>query len=422
LVDLNGDLLTSFFPKSGDFITVDQILMDRYENVVKLNGAVFRPGRYSLSDNSSLSRLILRAAGFKEDAFLDRILIVRLKSDLTKENIAVNYKDILSGAAPDVPLKREDEITVYSSLEMMENYTVRIQGEIKLTSMDGFAEKTPTGSTSLGVLPNSGGETPSVGTYPYVKNMTVEDLVIKAGGLKESAATGRIEVIRRKKNIGQDDPSKITPTIGEKFQFSINPDLSMSPSASKFVLEPFDEVFVRSSPNYERQQFISIDGQVIFPGVYALERKDEKLLDVIKRAGGLNAQAYPAGATLIRKVKLTDQEVERKSRQIQDLSDNNSETSVKVEPIKQIYEESIGIDLVDVLENENSKSNMLLQDGDILRIPKEPQTVRMQGEVLYPTSTRFIEGASFKHYISSQVGLPRFHLVNVRMLFMQMGL
>jgi protein involved in polysaccharide export with SLBB domain len=153
-----------------------------------------------------------------------------------------------------------------------------------------------------------------------------------------------------------------------------------------------------------------------------LERKDEKLLDVIKRAGGLNAQAYPAGATLIRKVKLTDQEVERKSRQIQDLSDNNSETSVKVEPIKQIYEESIGIDLVDVLENENSKSNMLLQDGDILRIPKEPQTVRMQGEVLYPTSTRFIEGASFKHYISSQVGLPRFHLVNVRMLFMQMGL
>jgi len=404
LVDLNGDLLTSFFPKSGDFITVDQILMDRYENVVKLNGAVFRPGRYSLSDNSSLSRLILRAAGFKEDAFLDRILIVRLKSDLTKENIAVNYKDILSGAAPDVPLKREDEITVYSSLEMMENYTVRIQGEIKLTSMDGFAEKTPTGSTSLGVLPNSGGETPSVGTYPYVKNMTVEDLVIKAGGLKESAATGRIEVIRRKKNIGQDDPSKITPTIGEKFQFSINPDLSMSPSASKFILEPFDEVFVRSSPNYERQQFVSIDGQVIFPGVYALERKDEKLLDVIKRAGGLNAQAYPAGATLIRKVKLTDQEVERKSRQIQDLSDNNTETSVKVEPIKQIYEESIGIDLVDVLENENSKSNMLLQDGDILRIPKEPQTVRMQGEVLYPTSTRFIEGASFKHYISESGG------------------
>ncbi|MDI9864022.1 SLBB domain-containing protein [Flectobacillus sp. DC10W] len=404
LVDLSGDLLSSFFPKSGDFVAVDQILLDRYENAINLKGAVFRPGRYSLSDNSSLVKLIKRADGFKEDAFLDRILIVRLKSDLTKENIAINYKEILSGVSPDFPLKREDEITVYSSLDMMENYTVRIQGEIKLTSMEGFAEKTPTGSTALGILPNGSGETPSIGTYPYVKNMTVEDLVVKAGGLKESAATGRIEVIRRKKNIGQDDPSKITPTIGEKFQFSINPDLSMSPSASKFILEPFDEVFVRSSPNYERQQFVSIDGQVIFPGVYALERKDEKLLDVIKRAGGLNAQAYPAGATLIRRVKLTDQEVERKARQIQDLSDNNTETSVKVEPIKQVYEESIGIDLVDVLENENSKSNMLLQDGDILRIPKEPQTVRMQGEVLYPTSTRFIEGASFKHYISESGG------------------
>lgn len=404
LIDLNGDLISSFFPKAGDVILVDQILMNRYENLVNIKGAIFRPGRYALNDSPTLTKLIQRSAGFKEDAFLDRIIITRLKDDLTKENISVNYKAILAGSAPDIPLKREDEVNVYSGIEMMENYTVRIQGEINLKSMDGFAEKTATGTTSVGLLPVTNRESLSVGTYPYVKNMTVEDLIVKAGGLKESAATGRIEVIRRKKNIGKDDPSQITPTIGEKFQFAVNPDLSVSASASNFILEPFDEVFVRSSPNYERQQFVSIDGQVIFPGVYALERKDEKLGDVIKRAGGLNAQAYPAGATLIRKVKLTDQEVERKTRQIQDLSDNNTETSLKVEPIKQVYEESIGIDLVDVLENENSKSNMLLQDGDIIRIPKEPQTVRMQGEVLYPTSTRFIEGASFKHYISESGG------------------
>lgn len=403
LIDLSGDILASFFPKSGDFITVDQILFNRFENAINLKGAIFRPGRYSLNDNPTLTKLIKRADGFKEDAFLERITIVRLKDDLTKENISINYREILSGAIPDVILKREDEVSVYSGIEMMETYTVRIQGEINLIAREKLAEKFASGSTSVGALP-SNSETPSVGTFPYVKNMTVEDLIVKAGGLKESAATGRVEVIRRKKNIWKDDPSQITPTIGEKFQFGINPDLSISPSASKFILEPFDEVFVRSSPNYERQQFISIDGQVIFPGVYALERKDEKLLDVIKRAGGLNAQAYPAGATLIRKVRLTDQEVERKSRQIQDLSDNNTETSLQVEPIKQVYEESIGIDLVDVLENENSKSNMLLQDGDILRIPKEPQTVRMQGEVLYPTSTRFIDGASFKHYISESGG------------------
>lgn len=234
--------------------------------------------------------------------------------------------------------------------------------------------------------------------------MTVEDLIQKAGGLKESAATGRIEVIRRKKNIGKDDPSQITSTIGEKFNFSINNDLSINETASKFILEPFDEVFVRSSPNYEKQQFVSIEGQVVFPGVYALERKDEKISEILKRVGGLNAQAYPRGATLIRKFKITKQEADRKRAQLSDLNDNTSGVSVKVEEVKEETEESIGIDLVKALESPESIADMLLQDGDIIRIPKEPQTVRMQGEVLYPTSTRFLDGMSFKHYISEAGG------------------
>lgn len=405
LIDLSNDLLSSFYPKSGDIITVEQVLTNRIENAVTLQGAVYRAGSYSVSDNPTLSKLIKRADGFKQDAFLGRISITRLKDDLTKENISVNYNDIISGKTPDIALHREDVVVVYSGLELMETYTVRIQGEINLKGNAPITGAASTGSTGVSETPTTKAvsETP-IGSFPYVKNMTVEDLIQKAGGLKESAATGRIEVIRRKKNIGKDDPSQITSTIGEKFNFSINNNLSINETASKFILEPFDEVFVRSSPNYEKQQFVSIEGQVIFPGVYALERKDEKLSEVLKRGGGLNAQAYPKGATLIRKFKITKQEADRKRAQLNDLSDNTTGVSVKIEEVKEETEESIGIDLEKAIENPGSIADMLLQDGDIIRIPKEPQTVRMQGEVLYPTSTRYLGGMNFKHYISEAGG------------------
>ena len=404
LIDLNSELLSSFYPKNGDAITVEQILTDRIENAVNLVGAVFRAGRYSVSDNSTLTKLIKRAEGFKQDAFLNRIIITRLREDLTKENISVNYNDIVSGKSPDITLQREDEIRVYSGLELLENYTVRIQGEINLKGGETAAAPT-TGTTGVSEVPTKGTTLiVPIGSFPYVKNMTVEDLILKAGGLKESAATGRIEVIRRKKNIGQDDPSRINSTIGERFKFSINSNLSIDTSASKFILEPFDEVFVRASPNYEKQQFVSVEGQTIFPGVYALERKDEKLSDIVKRAGGLNSQAYPVGATLIRKFKISQQEADRKRAQLSDLSDVSSGVSVKVEEVKVETEESIGMDLVKALDEPGSSADMLLQDGDVLRIPKEPQTVRMQGEVLYPTSTRYLNGLNFKHYISEAGG------------------
>ena len=405
LIDLNSDLLSSFYPKSGDVITIERILTDRIENAVSLNGAVFRAGRYSVSDNQTLTKLIKRAEGFKQDAFLTRISIERLQDNLLKENISVNYNDIISGKIPDVVLKREDVITVYSGLELMENYTVRIQGEINLKATAPVASVlVASGSTEVAAPPTGASIITPTGSFPYIKNMTVEDLIQKAGGLKESAATGRIEVIRRKKNIGQDDPSQITSTIGEKFNFSINNDLSINETSSKFILEPFDEVFVRSSPNYEKQQFISVEGQVIFPGVYALERKDEKISDILKRVGGLNAQAYPKGATLVRKFKISKQEADRKRKQANDLSDNSADVSVRIDEVKEESEESIGIDLVRALDNPGTVADMLLQDGDIIRIPKEPQTVRMQGEVLYPTSTRFLVGMPFKHYISESGG------------------
>jgi protein involved in polysaccharide export with SLBB domain len=404
LIDLNADLISSFYPKSGDLITIEQILTDRIENAVSLNGAVFRAGRYSVSDNQTLTKLIKRAEGFKQDAFLSRITIERLLDDLRKENISVNYNDIVTGKSSDVVLKREDVITVYSVLELMETYTVRIQGEINLKGSAPTAPASTTGTTGVAETPTGTTVETPTGSFPYVKNMTVEDLIEKAGGLKESAATGRVEVIRRKKNIGMDDPNQITSTIGEKFNFPINGNLSLDEKSSKFILEPFDEVFVRSSPNYEKQQFVSVEGQVIFPGVYALERKDERISDLMKRVGGLNAQAYAAGATLIRKFKISKQEADRKRKQFSDLSDVTTDASVKVEEVKEETEESIGIELMKAIDNVGTPTDMLLQDGDIIRIPKEPQTVRMQGEVLYPTSTRYLAGMPFKHYISESGG------------------
>lgn len=404
LIDLNYDFLSSFYPKSGDVISVEQILTDRVENSVSLKGAVFRTGRYSVSDNQTLTKLIKRAEGFKQDAFLTRISIERLLDDLRLENISVNYNDIISGKTPDIVLKREDVVTVYSVLDLIETYTVRIQGEINFKESAPTAAPPTVGTTAVAATPTGTTAGISIGSFPYVKNMTVEDLIQKAGGLKESAATGRIEVIRRKKNIGKDDPSQINSTIGEKFNFSINGDLSLNETSSKFVLEPFDEVFVRSSPNYEKQQFVSVEGQVIFPGVYALERKDERISDLMKRVGGLNAQAYPAGATLIRKFKISQQEADRKRKQFNDLSDNNADVSVRVDEVKEESEESIGIELVKAMDYVGTPTDMLLQDGDIIRIPKEPQTVRMQGEVLYPTSTRYLDGMPFKHYISESGG------------------
>ncbi len=405
LIDLSNDLISSFYPKAGDVITVEKVLMSRIENAVTLEGAVFRPGKFSINDSPTLTKLIKRADNFREDAFLGRISIVRLRDDLTKENISVNYNDILSGKSPDIALHREDIVTVYSVVELMEKYTVRIQGEINLKDSAPLTSATSKGTTGVADTPSESPDNEStIGTFPFVHNMTVEDLIEKAGGLKESAATGRIEVIRRKKNIGKDDPSQINSTIGERFNFAINNNLSIDASASKFILEPFDEVFVRSSPNYEKQQFISIEGQVTFPGVYGLERKNERISEVITRAGGLNAQAYPKGATLVRKFKISKQEADRKSEQMNELSDNTTEAIVKIKSVKEETSESIGIDLVKALEQPNSSADMLLQDGDIIKIPKEPQTVRMQGEVLYPTSTRYVEGLPFKHYISEAGG------------------
>lgn len=454
LIDLSADFFTSFFPVSGDLIQIESIDENRFDNKVTIIGEVFRPGDFSLDSNPTLLKLIERSGGVRENAFLDRIVIQRINADLSLSNLSVNYKDIVSGKSPDVKLAREDQINVFSILDLRENYTVTIHGEINLKSIKKASDnsyetlKQDNNTSKLGSNQGNTGKSNSyndhnqnsdisnlkdengekiisseitdeiksndVGnslinrqvklTLPYVDKMTVEDLILKAGGLRESAATGYVEIVRRKKNIGLDNPDLINSKIAEIIKFGISNNLQLDNTASKFQLAPFDEVFIRTSPNYELQQFITVQGQVVFPGVYGLEKKDERLSEIIKRVGGLNPQAYPQGARLIRKNQITDSEKSRKLEQLNDIQDSFTGAVIqnKEQFIKEL--ETIGINLNKALENPGGEEDLFVLEGDILVIPKEPQTVKVTGEVLYPNSVKFISGNTFKDFINEAGG------------------
>ncbi|CAM3712042.1 SLBB domain-containing protein [Aquirufa aurantiipilula] len=444
LIDLNADLMNSFTPQTGDVIQVESVNQDRFENKISIIGEVFRPGQFALEGSPSLLKLIDRAGGLKENAFLDRVLIQRINPDLSKTNLSVNLKDILNNKTKDIALRREDNVSIFSILDLKEGYTVTIHGEINLKrekKNDSNTESTTEASKS----DNTAGKITSAQennrnnpldktdsdlvqieseisedlksneaanqlinrqlklTLPFVEKMTVEDLILQAGGLRESAATGVVEIVRRKKNLADNTP--VNSQIAEIIRFSISKKLQLDETASTFELQPYDEVFIRSSPNYELQQFITIQGQVVYPGVYGLEKKDERLSEIILRAGGLNKQAYPKGAKLIRKIQLTEFEKNRKAEQLNEIQDNFTGISTQRDPaIATKTKETIGIDLVKALKNPGGEDDLYVLEGDIIDIPKEPQTVKVSGEVLYPNSVKYLDGKSFYDFISEAGG------------------
>ncbi len=456
LIDLNSEIFNSFYPQTGDLIQVESIDKDRFENKISVIGEVFRPGDFALEGNETLLKVINRSGGLKEDAFLDRVLIERINQDLSRVNLSVNLKEILLDATKDIQLKREDKISVFSILDLREKYTVTIHGEIniikkvnkskdpeKSISKAGIklASENQTNSTQSktgllqGGLGSQGGDEENVDeeekvdidteiandlksdntsnslinrqvklTLPFVENMTVEDLILKAGGLRESAATGFVEIVRRKKNIGLDSPKLINSQIAEIIKFGISKNLQLDATASTFKLMPFDEVFIRTSPNYELQQFVTMQGQLVFPGVYGLEKKDERLSELVTRAGGLNNQAYPQGARLIRKNILTESEKTRKKEQLNQIQDNFNGVVIKADESVTKNTELIGINLLAALNNPGGEEDLFLNEGDIIDIPRQPQTVKVTGEVLYPNSVKFNEGKSFKDFISEAGG------------------
>ena len=377
---LNKSLLT--FDESGYGSTAlmdgDSIYIPRvsetFKNRVKIEGAVVQPGFYELKEEMKLSEL-LKLANLSRDAYLKRGNVISLNKDLTLVNTTFSIIDVVNGSK-DITLKNEDLVRIPSILEIEERRTVSIVGEVS-----------------------------NEGEYPFIDGMTIEDLLAISGGLRLSANTSSVEVARRVSKNAKEFRTAII------YNYPVSEDLGLD-SASTFKLEPFDLVTVKASSLFRTQKMVKIEGEVLRPGFYALESEEDKLTDLLRRAGGLTAYAYPAGASLIRDLdpnagkSKEDQELETTStdegdyyrrKQLQGLIKRDSVDQLNSDLERK---ESVGIEFEKAIQKPNSKFNLILQDGDVLSIPKQLQTVRVRGQVLYPTRVSYDNASSFKDYIS----------------------
>ncbi len=360
---------------NGDEIAIDSVL-NRFENRVEIKGAVYRAGVFSVDNGVTLKQLIDKADGLRGDAFKNRATIYRTKDDLTMEAIPVDLAGIITSTASDITLMREDIVWIPSIFDIKEEYSIKIDGEVRYP-----------------------------GSYPFVDNSNVEDVILRCGGLMESASFARLEVARRVKNIMAESASD---KIAEIFQFPISADLKLSPEASKFVLLPFDQIFIRRAPGYENQTMIKVQGEVAFPGNYIISSKTEKISDIIKRAGGLTSYAYPKGSRIVRKLPIDKRSRDEaikvfKKQSKQDDDAKTSKDSVQIDiPLND--ETTIGIELNKILANPGSPYDLLLQKGDSIIIPRELQTVRINGGVLFPITVRYDKSYRLRSYVSRAGG------------------
>ncbi|MCF2504307.1 SLBB domain-containing protein [Dyadobacter sp. CY107] len=366
----------SFEIVTGDSVNVETVL-DRFENIVTVEGAVMRPGDYALDNSPSLKQLIENAQGLREDAFVGRVSVLRTRQDLVLESISINYTDILNNVTPDLILTRLDRVIIPSKFDMAESAYVSVNGEVNNTKI---------------------GE--NEGKFPYTVNMTLEDLLVQAGGLKESAYTSEIEVIRRKRN---SIAGAANAQISEVFKFDVDRDLSLNSKGSNFTLMPFDQVTVRKSPNYVEQQSVFVEGEVLIAGPYTIVNKNDKISDVIKRAGGLTELAYPEGATLLRRTLVRELDEPTDFDQAEQ-TEKSIKSGTIIGDVPNVKEESIGIKLKNILKSPGSFEDLIVQEGDIIRIPKRLETVQVNGAVLYPTTVKYGKGMAFSDYISQSGG------------------
>jgi protein involved in polysaccharide export with SLBB domain len=373
IVDFTASEFGSYRPSSGDKYFVDRVL-ERFANRIAIEGAVFRPGQYELKPGLKLSELIKRAEGVKEEAFMQRGYITRLKTDNQTEIIPFNLALVLSGKTADILLQREDIVSISSIFDLKEEYKVRIEGEVR-----------------------------EPGQFDFAEGMTVGELIIKAGGLKEAASVNRIEISRRVKNSDVLSQSAKTADI-----FQVDLDRNLNFIGEPFVLQPFDIVSIRPSTGYEVQKQVNIQGEVLYPGVYTILRKDERISDIVKRAGGLTALAYTAGASLKRpgapdadSVKIAKEKVKKFKRLQSSVADstNNNEEAEEV-----VQNTNVGISLEKILTVPGSTIDLIMEAGDIINVPKQLQTIKVNGEVLSPVTIIYEKGVSFKRYISQSGG------------------
>ena len=377
--------MSSFQVSDEDSVSVDSIL-DRYSNMVEIKGAVFRPGMYQVGGEiNSVRSLLEHADGLREEAFTARAVMHRMKKDRTLEVVPVDVEGILDGKVADVPLKPNDVLFIPTKQEMMEEQTITIHGEVNYP-----------------------------GIYKYASNETLEDFVLQAGGLKNSASTVKVDVARRVMNpkaLTNDSISAYTYSFALKDGFVID-------GTPGFHLMPFDEVYVRKSPGFSKQQNVVVDGEVMFSGTYTLQRKNTRLSDVIKAAGGINDRGYAAGATLVRKINESERKRLEAARKMaleqyeQVAAEEAAKTGKSVditnsERIKKFQIDdtySVGIELDKAIANPGSDADIVLREGDRIVVPQYTGTVKINGEVMYPNTVGFVKGKKASYYIDQAGG------------------
>jgi len=397
--DIYADQFADYSPKSGDQFIVEPIL-ERFANRVSILGAVFRPGLYGMEPGMTLKQLLEQADGVREDAFLERGIINRLRADNTAELINFNVRDVLAGTAADIPLKREDKIEIASIFDLRDEYKFTVQGEVRLP-----------------------------GDFPFASNATLGDLIQKAGGLNEAAKNARIEIARRLNNREVADPTS-SQTIIVEINEGVVSDLNIA-------LQPYDVITVLGDAGFRTQRQVKIEGEVLFPGIYTISREDERISDVIKRAGGLTSYAYTEGASLKRtgvsKLKAEEKkEKERLKREMLKNSDKDQDTTddatereddeltavnpnAKNKALAKVSQQGVstpeiepsdlvGIELNKILANPYQRGDLLVLDGDIITVPKELETVKVMGEVLNPNNVVYVKGKSLKYYVNQAGG------------------
>lgn len=372
VVNVQASEVASFKLKSGDQFFIDSVL-NRYSNRVTISGAVFHPGNYALEDNMTVKDLIKRADGVKETAALSRGLIRRLQADYTPSYINFNVQDALTGRS-EVRLQKEDSVMIYSKFDLREEYEVRIDGEVN-----------------------------KPGYFNYADNMHLEDLIMMAGGLTDAASIQQVEISRRKRG-GMYDPKDSTKAIVQRFD--INADLSNNPEAKAFVLQPFDEIVVRRSPAYATQSNVLISGEVIYPGDYTINSRSERISDLINRAGGLRSEAYPEGAVMMRKTFINEGDSMLLANKLQVFYNKLQDSTdiVRVQAAVDKKEQLLGINLEQIMKHPGSKYDLLLEEGDIIKVPKKLQTVQLFGEIYFPKKVRYDGGYKFRDYIHGAGG------------------
>lgn len=366
---INKDVYSTFKLVDGDKISVKSNL-DRFENIVYIQGYVWRPGAYQLGDGiTTLKQLIEKAEGLRGEAFLNRALLHREREDQTYEILPIDLSKLFKGEIADIPLQNFDSLYISSIYDLQDRGNVAIYGEISRP-----------------------------GIYTFKENTTLSDLIVQAGGFLESASTAKIDVTRRLK-----DPStqKETLEIGQTFSFSVNDNFIIEGDPD-FILQPYDNVFVRRSPGYQPQQNVSIIGEVLFEGTYSLMTKNQRITELIEMAGGLTESAYVKGAYLMR--ELTPDEIARKNATIEITQQQQSSDSIDIRRMDFSSTYYVGIDLEKAINNPKGDYDFILQKGDKIVIPQYVSTVKVQGSVMYPNTILFNASLNPKDYINQSGG------------------